>query len=341
MSRAARAERQPRAELARAPPHAVRHHAVDADGREHQRDRARSRRAAASPGASPPPTRGDVRQRARLEEHRVGFDLPRPRRGSPGSAASGSPVVRTNSVDAVAVLPLEREVQVGARRVGERGAANVADAPTISAVPSPSWMRLPTGFSPGKKRCGDRVADDHDRRRVGRVARVEEPAGAQRNLQRAEVAAGRRLPADFGRPLPGGQSDARAARAAPSSCCRSAASPPRRRPTRRRGSASSAANIALVERAVAPAARRSGRPAGRSARSAHRRRVKPGSTAISFAKLRSVRPAPISSTTASAISAATSADAARRAPPRHRDAPLARRARRARRRASVRGTRRR
>ena len=37
--------------------------------------------------------------------------------------------MRTKSVDAVAVLPLEREIQIGARRVAERRAPDVADAP--------------------------------------------------------------------------------------------------------------------------------------------------------------------------------------------------------------------
>ena len=99
-------------------------------------------------------------------------------------------------------LLLEREVHVRARLVAERGTADVADdADDLGAVLSPSSTRWPTGLSPGKNRCAMRLADDHDRRRLCRVARVEQAPGAQRNAQAPEIAARRRLPADVRRPL--------------------------------------------------------------------------------------------------------------------------------------------
>ena len=315
MSRAARAERQPRAQLARAPPHAVGHHAVDADRRQRERNERRSRRAAASPAATPPPTRrrcptacAPRRAARRVRPARTAARIA-------GSAASGSPVVRTKSVTP---LPFCRS---NGKYRSARG-ASLSEArrmsptrPTISAVPSPSADPLADRVLAREVALGDRVADDHDRRAVERVARVEEPAVAQRDAQRAEVAARRRLPAHFRRPLRPRAADAPAERAAPSSCCRSAASPRRRRRASHPAAALRARRTRADRPPIAPAARCSG-PAGRpictvSTPSA----VKPGSTAISLAKLRSVRPAPMSSTTASAISAATSPEAARRAPP--------------------------
>ena len=196
-----------------------------------------------------------------------------------------------NSVDAVAVLALERKVEIGARRVAQRRAADVADARRRSPpCCRPALMRLPTGFSPGKKRCGERVADDHDRRASMRVARVEQPSGAQRNLERAEIAARRRLPAHFRRPLPRARSDAPgrtsgAVQLLPVSGVTAAA------PTvSTSGERFDRGEDARCRARRARAARRSGRPASPICTVNTPSAVKPGSTAIRLAKLRSVRP---------------------------------------------------
>ena len=75
--------------------------------------------------------------------------------------------------------------------------------PTISAGPSSDLTRRPMALSSGKNRRWMASLMITTGRRVRRVGVVEHPARDERNLQRPEVAAGRHLPSDFGRPLAG------------------------------------------------------------------------------------------------------------------------------------------
>ena len=121
-----------------------------------------------------------------------------------GNAASGSPVVRTKSVAPLRILPLERKVEIGARTVAQRRAADVADAPDDlrRAVAQPD--ALAHRVLAGEEACGERIAHDHDRRAV-EVSRASNSRPSRSGIcERSEVAARRRLPAHLRRPLPRG-----------------------------------------------------------------------------------------------------------------------------------------
>ena len=98
--------------------------------------------------------------------------------------------------------PREREIHVGARPIGQRGAADVADhADDFELAVAAAQAVADRDLAREDTRRAIDFADDHRRDRRGAIAMLEQAAGPQRDVERLEVAAGRRLPADFRRPL--------------------------------------------------------------------------------------------------------------------------------------------
>ena len=222
---ARRAERDARADLARALSHDVRHHTVDADRR-----RAPSAVTANTPSSQSIELRrahgfgGDVGERCRFDEDRLRVDRPqralkrretlasRSRRGaneerrlqSPGSARRGS---TCRGADRRAVR------RGGCRRRRRRSRA--LSAPDLSSFADRTLVREVAPLN--------RLADDrHAAGRPGR-SRSSKRRPASSGMRSALKNVPRRhLPADFRRTLAGGAPVARRARTAPSSCCRSA-----------------------------------------------------------------------------------------------------------------------
>ena len=183
------AERHAEADLARAERHQVRHHAVDAEAGEHQRQ---PRESASSTSASlrlATVCAMRVVERLRLEQREVRVHRPqrlahdRRHRGRADVGAHEDVGERSPAAAAPEGSSPPRAACsgwcCGRPRRRRRSATARCPMPVISV--------RPTGSSPGKCLPGEGLVDDHHVRHARAVALVEVAAGADRDAERAEV----------------------------------------------------------------------------------------------------------------------------------------------------------
>ena len=163
---------------------------------------------------------------------------------------------------------LERKVEVGARLVGQRRAADVADDADDLRFHVAEADAMAERLLAGEMAVGGGLADDHDRR-AGRVARLEQAAGCA-----AGICSARKYPRDAScQPTSGGRCPAASGRSTrcsgavqllPVSGVTIAA------PTVSTSGSASIASNARRRTHAAPRRRRSGLPAATAAGSARR-----------------------------------------------------------------------